>query len=367
MKCFLLSFAKKSQLIELTIRTDDAIISYINKAIYHHCIPFRFHMDRRQPWGLTIYKRNSRTIWPSPYSHQLDEWKVSATIWISMWWYNFCLRTIRPRALTDDKNRRSTFLYVGTPSWIIFVTLLRNPADIIIKGWHNQTGTIYSIPNPNRYVEVFTAQFSPDALSTTPATALYSPNRNLELCSASRFISWQIDPLYHDKSILIDWLQALVMLLCELGDWSLLWCTFWMQTAVKLRPDSLRLPGFGKENRRRLIEFFNSYDYREAYYEKKMYLLAGVFFVLSLCSCSMQIATNGNHQESSSSFLMIGDSALTLTVQPKTAVAAIRTKIVRLPKSVSHYFLLLHWIFSLHLVRCFCERSLSKEITSPIL
>ena len=31
-----------------------------------------------------------------------------------------------------------------------------------------------------------------------------------------------------------------------------------------------------------------------------MYLLAGVFFVLSLCSCSMQIATNGNHQESSS-------------------------------------------------------------------
>lgn len=34
--------------------------------------------------------------------------------------------------------------------------------------------------------------------------------------------------------------------------------------------------------------------------KKKMYLLAGVFFVLSLCSCSMQIATNGNHQESSS-------------------------------------------------------------------
>ena len=37
-QCFLLSFAKKSQLIELTIRTDDAIISYINKAIYHHYI-----------------------------------------------------------------------------------------------------------------------------------------------------------------------------------------------------------------------------------------------------------------------------------------------------------------------------------------
>ena len=34
-QCF---FAKKSQLIELTIRTDDAIISYISKAIYHHYI-----------------------------------------------------------------------------------------------------------------------------------------------------------------------------------------------------------------------------------------------------------------------------------------------------------------------------------------
>ena len=34
--------------------------------------------------------------------------------------------------------------------------------------------------------------------------------------------------------------------------------------------------------------------------KKKMYLLAGAFFVFSLCSCSMQIATDGNHQESSS-------------------------------------------------------------------
>lgn len=129
--------------------------------------------------------------------------------------YNFFLRTIRPRALTDDKNRRSTFLYVGTPSWTIFVTLLRNPADIIIKGWHNQTGTIYSIPNPKCYVEVFTAQFSPDALSTTPATALYSPNRNLELCSASRFISWQIDPYRLTTSIddAIMWIRRLIIVM----------------------------------------------------------------------------------------------------------------------------------------------------------
>ena len=34
--------------------------------------------------------------------------------------------------------------------------------------------------------------------------------------------------------------------------------------------------------------------------KQKMYLLAGALFVLSLCSCSMQIATNDNHQESSS-------------------------------------------------------------------
>ena len=34
--------------------------------------------------------------------------------------------------------------------------------------------------------------------------------------------------------------------------------------------------------------------------KKKIYLLAGAFFVFSLCSCSMQIATDGNHRESSS-------------------------------------------------------------------
>ena len=34
--------------------------------------------------------------------------------------------------------------------------------------------------------------------------------------------------------------------------------------------------------------------------KQKMYLLAGAFFVFSLCSCSMQIATDGNHRESSS-------------------------------------------------------------------
>lgn len=33
---------------------------------------------------------------------------------------------------------------------------------------------------------------------------------------------------------------------------------------------------------------------------KKIYLLAGTFFVFSLCSCSMQIATDSNHRESSS-------------------------------------------------------------------
>ena len=36
--CFLLAFAKNLQLNELTISTDGAIISYINKAIYHHYI-----------------------------------------------------------------------------------------------------------------------------------------------------------------------------------------------------------------------------------------------------------------------------------------------------------------------------------------
>ena len=34
--------------------------------------------------------------------------------------------------------------------------------------------------------------------------------------------------------------------------------------------------------------------------KKKIYLLAGTLFVLSLCSCSIQISTDGNHQESSS-------------------------------------------------------------------
>lgn len=37
-QCFLLAFAKNLQLNELTISTDGAIISYINKAIYHHYI-----------------------------------------------------------------------------------------------------------------------------------------------------------------------------------------------------------------------------------------------------------------------------------------------------------------------------------------
>ena len=34
--------------------------------------------------------------------------------------------------------------------------------------------------------------------------------------------------------------------------------------------------------------------------EKRIYLLAGILFVLSFCSCSMQIATDSNHRESSS-------------------------------------------------------------------
>lgn len=34
--------------------------------------------------------------------------------------------------------------------------------------------------------------------------------------------------------------------------------------------------------------------------KKKIYLLAGTLFVLSLCSCSIQTFTDGNHQESSS-------------------------------------------------------------------
>ena len=37
-QCFLLMFAKNLQLDKLTMSTDGAIISYINKAIYHHYI-----------------------------------------------------------------------------------------------------------------------------------------------------------------------------------------------------------------------------------------------------------------------------------------------------------------------------------------
>ena len=37
-QCFLLAFAKNLQLDKLTMSTDGAIISYINKAIYHHYI-----------------------------------------------------------------------------------------------------------------------------------------------------------------------------------------------------------------------------------------------------------------------------------------------------------------------------------------
>ena len=37
-QCFLLAFSKYLQLDKLTMSTDGAIISYINKAIYHHYI-----------------------------------------------------------------------------------------------------------------------------------------------------------------------------------------------------------------------------------------------------------------------------------------------------------------------------------------
>ena len=37
-QCFLLAFSKNLQLDKLTMSTDGAIISYINKAIYHHYI-----------------------------------------------------------------------------------------------------------------------------------------------------------------------------------------------------------------------------------------------------------------------------------------------------------------------------------------
>jgi hypothetical protein len=40
--------------------------------------------------------------------------------------------------------------------------------------------------------------------------------------------------------------------------------------------------------------------------KKKIYLLAGTLFVLSLCSCSIQTFTDGNHQESSSDIVNIG-------------------------------------------------------------
>ena len=41
-QCFLLAFAKNLQLDKLTMSTDGAIISYINKAIYHHYIISHF-------------------------------------------------------------------------------------------------------------------------------------------------------------------------------------------------------------------------------------------------------------------------------------------------------------------------------------
>ena len=46
--------------------------------------------------------------------------------------------------------------------------------------------------------------------------------------------------------------------------------------------------------------------------KKKIYLLAGTLFVLSLCSCSIQISTDGNHQESSSATTSSSSSGVIL-------------------------------------------------------
>ena len=47
--------------------------------------------------------------------------------------------------------------------------------------------------------------------------------------------------------------------------------------------------------------------------KQKIYLLAGAFFVFSLCSCSMQIATDSNHQESSSATTSTSSEAPSIT------------------------------------------------------
>ena len=52
--------------------------------------------------------------------------------------------------------------------------------------------------------------------------------------------------------------------------------------------------------------------------KKKIYLLAGTLFVLSLCSCSIQISTDGNHQESSSATTSSSSSGGNSSEAPST-------------------------------------------------
>lgn len=61
--------------------------------------------------------------------------------------------------------------------------------------------------------------------------------------------------------------------------------------------------------------------------KKKIYLLAGTLFVLSLCSCSIQISTDGNHQESSSATTSSSSSGGNSSEAPSTPEISNRSDI----------------------------------------
>lgn len=60
---------------------------------------------------------------------------------------------------------------------------------------------------------------------------------------------------------------------------------------------------------------------------KKIYLLAGTLFVLSLCSCSIQIFTDGKHQESSSATTSSSSSEGNSSEAPSTPEISNRSDI----------------------------------------
>lgn len=61
--------------------------------------------------------------------------------------------------------------------------------------------------------------------------------------------------------------------------------------------------------------------------KKKIYLLAGTLFVLSLCSCSIQIFTDGKHQESSSATTSSSSSEGNSSEAPSTPEISNRSDI----------------------------------------